>query len=218
MNSNLVNYYKDRAKEYEKIYLKPERQEDIKKATAILQNLFYDKEVFEIACGTGFWTERIALTSKQVWASDINETVVEIACSKEYAKQNVVYAIADIYAPKSDQVCESLFGGFIYSHILKQELERFFKTIHSFVKPGGLIVLMDNNFVEGSSTAISETDKEENTYQIRKLADGSAHRVLKNFPDETFLREALKDLATGVNFISLDYFWILTYKPLIIKE
>jgi hypothetical protein len=37
MNKDLVEYYKERAKEYELIYAKPERQEDLKKAAEILQ-------------------------------------------------------------------------------------------------------------------------------------------------------------------------------------
>lgn len=39
MNTDLVLYYKDRAEEYEKIYSKPERQEDLKSAATILQEI-----------------------------------------------------------------------------------------------------------------------------------------------------------------------------------
>jgi hypothetical protein len=53
MNSNIVSYYRHRANEYEKIYSKPERQNDLLQAAHILQDVFRDKNVFEIACGTG---------------------------------------------------------------------------------------------------------------------------------------------------------------------
>jgi len=43
---------------------------------------------------------------------------------------------------------------------------------------------MDNRYVDGSSTPISERDADGNTYQRRRLADGSDNRVLKNFPTE----------------------------------
>ena len=56
MNTDLIKYYKKRAKEYENIYLKPERQNDILKAAIILQDIFTDKNIFEIACGTSYWT------------------------------------------------------------------------------------------------------------------------------------------------------------------
>jgi 2-polyprenyl-3-methyl-5-hydroxy-6-metoxy-1,4-benzoquinol methylase len=78
MNTNLVEYYKDRAKEYEKIYLKPERQNDIISATTILQNTFSGKNVFEVACGTGFWTEKIAQTTASVYATDIMKQLLKL--------------------------------------------------------------------------------------------------------------------------------------------
>ncbi len=66
MNSDMVSYYKDRANEYEKIYSKPERQNDLLLAGQILQDIFHDKEVFEIACGTGYWTEKISKTAHSI--------------------------------------------------------------------------------------------------------------------------------------------------------
>lgn len=39
------------------------------------------------------------------------------------------------------------------------------------------VVVLDNRFVPGSSTQLSDTDSKGNTYQLRHLADGSEHRV-----------------------------------------
>jgi len=50
-------------------------------------------------------------------------------------------------------------------------------------------VFFDNRYVEGSSTPISRRDAQGNTYQARKLDNGSAHEVLKNFPTERELIE-----------------------------
>ena len=47
----------------------------------------------------------------------------------------------------------------------------------------------------GAGLPIARQDDEGNTYQIRKLADGSEHEVLKNFPAETELTEALAPSA-----------------------
>ena len=44
----LVEYYKLRAKEYDKLYARPDRQENLREASEILQNIFRDKNVFEI--------------------------------------------------------------------------------------------------------------------------------------------------------------------------
>jgi 2-polyprenyl-3-methyl-5-hydroxy-6-metoxy-1,4-benzoquinol methylase len=214
MNTDLIQYYKERAKEYEQVYLKPERQDDVQSATSILQEQFLKKEVFEIACGTGFWTERIAQTATSVLATDINETVLEVARQKRYSPAQVTFERADVFNYCSERKYESLFGAFIWSHIPLQSIDRFLRILNSFTSPDGTIVLMDNNFVNGSSSPITYTNEDENTFQTRRLEDGTTHLIMKNFPTENFLREKLADIAIDIQYIKLKYFWILCYKPL----
>ncbi|MFM2226564.1 MAG: hypothetical protein RJA07_2766 [Bacteroidota bacterium] len=211
MNTDLVSYYKDRAEEYEKIYSKPERQEDLKTAATILQQIFADKQVLEIACGTGYWTEKIATTATSIFATDINETVIEIAKRKDLSNNQVTFGLADIYNFPNQKKFESLFGGFIWSHILLQDLDKLLSTINSLVLPGGTVVFLDNNFVEGSNHPITKTDEQGNSFQTRKLADDTTHLVLKNFPTEIFLRHKLKDIADEIKFINLTYYWIICF-------
>lgn len=212
MNTNLIAYYKSRAKEYEKIYFKPERQEDIKSVTTLLQNIFAGKTVSEIACGTGFWTEKIADTATSVFATDINKAVIEVAEQKKYAKNNVTFKIEDIFNISNYTKRDSLFGGFIWSHIKLKDLDKFLDAVKNSVVPGGTVVFIDNNFVEGSNHPITDTDQEGNTFQTRELDDGTTHLVLKNFPTERFLRATLADMATDLKFINLKYYWVLTCK------
>src|SRR5881398_1182631 len=115
MNTDLIGYYQQRAAEYESIYHKPERQQDIAAATAVLQNIFTNKQVLEIACGTGFWTEKIAEVATSVHGTDINQPVIDIAKQKHYTKGNVSFELADIFQYHPTQVYDSLFGGFIWS-------------------------------------------------------------------------------------------------------
>jgi 2-polyprenyl-3-methyl-5-hydroxy-6-metoxy-1,4-benzoquinol methylase len=214
MNKDLIQYYKERAKEYEQVYLKPERLEDIQSATMLLQEQLLNKTVLEIACGTGFWTERIAQTATSVLATDINDAVLEVAKQKKYAAAPVIFERADIFNYCSGNRYEALFGGFIWSHIPLQNLDKFLRIVNSFMAPDGTVVLMDNNFVKGSNAPITYTDEEENTFQTRRLSDGSMHLILKNFPRENFLHEKLVEVATDIQFIKLKYFWMLSYKPL----
>lgn len=211
MNTNLVSYYKDRAKEYEKIYSKPERQPDLNRATTILQEIFAGKQVLEIACGTGYWTDKIAKTAASVFATDINETVIEVAKKKDLSGKQVSFGIADIYNFSDRNKYETLFGGFIWSHILLQDLDKFLTTVNSLVSPGGTVVFMDNKFVEGSNHPITKTDETGNSFQTRKLEDNTMHLVLKNFPTELFLRQKLKDFSDELKFFNLTYYWIICY-------
>ncbi len=211
MNTDMIAYYKARANEYEKIYSKPERQADLLSATGILQSIFAGKQVFEIACGTGYWTERIAKTAHSISATDINEAVIEIARTKKDIS-NVSFDIANLFDLKPGNKHESLFGGFIWSHIKLEELDNFIDIINNKVEKSGTIVFIDNNYVEGSSLPITDTDDLGNTYQTRQLDNGTAHKVLKNFYTEKRIRQSLKGKATDINFINLEYYWILEYK------
>lgn len=79
---SIETYYARRAQEYERIYAKPERQEDLRTLRSIVEETFRGKHVLEIACGTGYWTEILARSARTVTAVDINEVVLDIARTK----------------------------------------------------------------------------------------------------------------------------------------
>lgn len=210
-SQDLVSYYKDRAKEYEQIYLKPERQHDLQQAAAILQSLFARRTVLEIACGTGYWTEKIAATASSVHATDINQSVLDIAAGKP-RQNNVTFELADMYSFTPGKPYDALFGGFIWSHVLLQDLDTFISRVCDLVVPGGMIVFMDNHYVAGSNHPITGTDEQGNTYQTRKLENGTSHVVLKNFPTREFMVNKLSGVAAALNYTSLPYYWITGFQ------
>ena len=75
------------------------------------------------------------------------------------------------------------------------------------------MVFIDNTYVEGSSTSISTTASDGNTYQRRTLAGGSIHDVLKNFPTEAAIRQTINGIGSNVKVEFLKYFWTLAYVP-----
>lgn len=212
MNTDLITYYKERAKEYDKIYLNPKRQKYLGRIATILQDIFTEKNVFEIACGTGYWTEKIAQTAASVFATDINKSVIEIAQRRNFENANVTFGLADIYNLNASKKFDGLYGGFIWSHIPLQDISLFLQIVNSMVLPGGIIVFIDNKYMEGSSTPITKTDDYGNTYQIRKLENGSSYHVLKNFPLESFITGTIKGFAKDIKFINLEYYWMVRYK------
>jgi SAM-dependent methyltransferase len=205
--SNLPDYYARRAGEYEKIFAKPERQPDLACLRTLLPGLFVGRVVLEVACGTGYWTHVISGS-----ATDINEYVLEIAQHKAYPKQNVEFKIADAYTLANVTGRFSAgFAGFWWSHIPKQRLSHFLDCFHSKLCPGALVVFLDNNYVEGSSTPITRRDNDGNTFQKRKLEDGAEFEVLKNFPTGTELRANVNALADDVKVTQFKYYWCLRY-------
>lgn len=212
MNKDQIQYYFERAKEYERIYQKPERQEDLIKLKIILKDLFIAKSVFEIACGTGYWTQFISETAKAIFATDINETVIEIARSKKY-QSPITFEKGDIYnLTNENEKFDSGFGGFIWSHIPKQELDIFLSGFISKISPGGLVVFVDNQYVKRSNTPIDSKDDSGNTYQIRKLLNGSNYKVMKNFPVDKEILDIINPIGSDIEIQKLTYFWVLKFK------
>ncbi|MCB0854286.1 MAG: methyltransferase domain-containing protein [Bacteroidetes bacterium] len=218
MNNNLPDYYHQRAQEYERIYYKPERQTDLEHLKQSLPNHLSGLNVLEIGCGTGFWTQFLAEQAQSILATDINHSVMEIAQSKFQSPSNVSFIKSDMYElTEVNDVFEGVFAGFVWSHIPVEKLTGFLQHIHRFVAPGGKIVFTDNQYAEGSSTPIFITDEQGNTYQKRFLEDGSTHMVLKNFPEDKFLKNVLSGLGEDIQIERLTYFWTLSYRVVGVK-
>jgi SAM-dependent methyltransferase len=210
----MVSYYAERAKEYERIYQKPERQADLRQLRELVENMFTGADVLEVACGTGYWTEILARSAASVCATDINEEVLAIARSKAVDKWKVVFRKENAYAlPRFSRTFTGGFAGFWWSHIPKARIGEFLRGFHPLLSPGAKVVFIDNVYVEGRSTPIARTDEHGDTYQIRQLDNGSRHEVLKNFPTEPELREAMDGLAAEVRITFLRYYWIMSYAP-----
>ena len=74
-----------------------------------------------------------------------------------------------------------------------------------------MVAILDNNYAEGSSTPISRRDAEGNTYQMRALANGEQHEVLKNFPTGDELTSAVRGVAREAHLENLKYYWLLVF-------
>jgi SAM-dependent methyltransferase len=212
-NTSMIEYYAKRAYEYEKIYEKPERQDDLAMLKELLSDSFGGKKVLEVACGTGYWTQFVAKSAKSIFASDANREVLEIARTKSFGICKVEFAEDDAYCLKK-AIChyDAGFHAFWWSHIPVQRIAEFLKTFHSKLISGAKVIMIDNKFIEGNSTPISRHDEDGNTYQIRSLKDGSRHEVLKNFPSSGDIQNQLKNFATDIKIQLMDYYWVAEYR------
>jgi demethylmenaquinone methyltransferase/2-methoxy-6-polyprenyl-1,4-benzoquinol methylase len=212
IESSMVSYYAERAQEYERIYHKLERQDDLRRLREFVERTFADAHVFEVACGTGYWTEVVAHTVASVVATDINEEVLAVARSKTMDTGKVEFRREDAYTlPVLPRRFDAGLAAFWWSHIPQVRIPGFLAGFHRVLVPGAQVVFIDNVYVEGSSTPVSRTDAHGDTYQTRRLDDGSKHEVLKNFPTEHALRAAVDGLATDAQVEFLKYYWVLSY-------
>jgi len=204
---HILDYYESRAPEYEAIYAKPERQTDLRTLKAALSDLVADEDVLELACGTGYWTRHIERTAGSITATDASAKLARMAAGS-CASSTVRWEVKDAFDPEPCRRFSCIVAGFFYSHVPIDRTLAFLRAVANAAAPGTLLVLFDNRFVGGSNTPISETDESGNTFQMRILADGSRHRILKNFPDAGTLRRSLESIGDEVAVIELDYFWL----------
>jgi len=209
MNTNQNQYYSQRAAHYEDIYQRPERQTDLQELGAQLQNLLAGKNVLEVACGTGYWTERYANAARSVLATDNNGDMLQLAQAKNALTECVQFQLADaLDLPKGD--FNASLAGFLWSHLKRSEQSPFLESLQRACGSGALLVMFDNCYQEGDSTPIARTDLEGNTYQIRRLPDGSRHEVIKNYPTDSTLRKKMTGYARDIRIVRNQHFWMLT--------
>ncbi len=208
----MERYYSKRAAEYEQIYQKPERQHELEWLRQRVPALYRGRTVLEVACGTGNWTQFIARTAAKVHACDINDSVLEIAREKPLPRDRVSFFKADAVSLEGvPPGCDAAFAGFWWSHVKKSDLARFVKNLAAHLEPGAVVGILDNQYAEGCSSAISRRDAAGNTYQMRKLANGEEYEVLKNFPTAAELTEAVRPVAREAHLESLAYYWLLVF-------
>jgi demethylmenaquinone methyltransferase/2-methoxy-6-polyprenyl-1,4-benzoquinol methylase len=208
----MAQYYAKRAAVYEQIYDKPERQHELEWLRNRIPEIFRDRTVLEVACGTGYWTQFIARKAARVHACDINEAVLEIARDKPIPPGRVSFFKADAVTLEGVPAgCDAAFAGFWWSHVKKAETARFVANLAAKLEPGSVVAILDNRYAEGSSTPIARRDAEGNTYQMRPLPSGEEYEVLKNFPTGPDLAEAVRSVAREAHLEELTYYWLLLF-------
>jgi SAM-dependent methyltransferase len=174
IGKSMARYYARRAAEYERIYQKPERQDELDWLRRLVAKELAGEKVLEVACGTGYWTQFIAKAAASVVAIDLNQEVLDLARAKGIDPRKVEFVRGDVY--NLNQVSNQFTAGFAafwWSHIPRRRVREFLSGLHQHLLPGSRIIFIDNCYVEGSSTPISRQDQDGNTYQLRKL-DGKA--------------------------------------------
>jgi SAM-dependent methyltransferase len=206
-------YYAQRATTYERVYLKPERQADLRAMETQVARYFKDKHVLEVACGTGWWTAHGARDCRSWLATDVNPETMAITRAKPLPAGKVQFATVDAYtfAELGNATFDAALAGCWWSHVPLSRLAGWLDLLHARLEPGAGVVMLDNRYVPGSSTPIARTDTQGNTYQTRPLDDGSVHEVLKNYPTREQAFAVLGARAVAPQWVDFGHYWLLTY-------
>jgi protein-L-isoaspartate O-methyltransferase len=213
---DIAAYYNERASVYDVTagYTNPESEIlriPIKKR---FQEIFQRRNVLEIACGTGYWTDVIAEAAESVLAIDINRSLLEQAQQRCSNQPNVSFQIADAYT------LEGVPGGFDaafahgwWSHIPKKNIKSFLMVLHSKLTAGALVLFNDQLPYDGF---YRKQDGEGNTIEQRILPNTRSFMIVKNFPDEKEITNALSGFAEDIRYSQPPHedHWEVLYKDI----
>jgi demethylmenaquinone methyltransferase/2-methoxy-6-polyprenyl-1,4-benzoquinol methylase len=210
-DASMREYYAARAPIYDEVYLRPERQADLRWLRQSIRGWFGGRSVLEVACGTGYWTQFIAPVATRMTATDAVAEPLALARLRP-GTERVVFAQADAFAlPAALGRFDAVFAGLWFSHVPVERRRGFLEGLHARLSPGGRVVFIDNTEAQCARLPVSERYSAGNTYQTRTLPDGSEHRVLKNFPDEAELRALPAGSAVDARYWRGEHFWALRY-------
>lgn len=179
----------------------------------MIRRALSNRRVSELAAGTGFWTQRYADDATSVMATDINDSTLALARHRRAWPGSIQFASSNAFELQHiEGAFDAVFAAFLWSHIPVDQLDDLLAGIVQRVDPGAVIVFTDNNYVHGSNHPIARTDEHGNTFQQRRLSNGSEWEVLKNFPDTTTLTETLSRFGRSVEVHKLQYFWMAQFE------
>lgn len=205
--SEMLTYYRARAPLMQYAGLSPEVQRVLASYAAYVSDRLADREVLEVACGTGFWTQKVAERARSVVATDAAPEMLSIARSRQYERANVELVLDDAYSLAG--VRDGFDGGFHFqwiSHVPRARQHQFLALFHAKLSPEALVVFGDNKD-QGN-----DADSDGNLYQERTLPDGSRHRVIKNWLQRDELRILLQPYASVLEFGEFERDWFVCYR------
>jgi SAM-dependent methyltransferase len=163
---------------------------------AFVEPFVAGRDVLEIACGTGNWTQVLARRARSVLAMDINESMVAIARSKEYAGGAVSFLVDDAYGMASVRGgFQASFAADWWSHVPASRLRPFLRLLHSKLASESRVVFVDMLPQDHPDLTPYRRDEEGNLIHRRRLPDGHEFDVLKNFPKRDDVLAALDGLG-----------------------
>ncbi|WP_081801488.1 trans-aconitate 2-methyltransferase [Herminiimonas sp. CN] len=214
LHTDLSAYYSSRAATCDNVYAQPDRQEEFALLRERVGALVQGQNVLELACGSGYWTAVLAESAHVVLATDNNPLMLEAAQTRDLPRQKVQLAQIDAFEldlasglASNYSVC---FAGFFWAHVRREQQTELLARVRQAIGKDGLLILIDDNYLEEDTAPVARTDAEGNTYQIETLADGERYEYVKNFPSDSALRKKFSGVARDIRILRLQHSWMLS--------
>jgi demethylmenaquinone methyltransferase/2-methoxy-6-polyprenyl-1,4-benzoquinol methylase len=209
-----VAYYRARAGEYDRWFLRQGRFDRGSEATArwfaevdevraVLAGVpIDDLDVLELAPGTGIWTEDLVRRAAHLTAVDASTEMLD-RCRHRLgpAAAAVEFVLADLFDWSPARTWDAVVFCFWISHVPDELLDGFLAGVAAMLRPGGAVFFLDGAREPTSTAADHVLPDADEQVMLRRLEDGREFRIVKNFwPPaelEARCRAAGLDIAVG---------------------
>ena len=199
-----IDYYNRRATEYDATST-PEDDAVERQGLRLeeaLRDFRPEGRVLEVACGTGTWTRRLIRFADELTAVDSSADMIRLARAKT-GEAKVRFIEADIFSWHPSQTYDVVFFANWLSHVPATRFEAFWSLISGCLGERGRVF-----FIDESHDAWRKEEFLQENLVLRRLRDGSTHRVIKFFWEPRELEERLRALEWDVRVESTgDFIW-----------
>lgn len=205
----MMMYYRERAREYDEWFYRQGRYDrgaennarwfvEIDEVVDALENLHPTGNVLELAPGTGIWTERLLKMATSVTAVDASPEMIAINRAR-VRSERVAYVQADLFTWRPEYLYDAVFFGFWISHVPLERLDDFLASVAAMLRPGGKIFFVDGRREPDSTAVNHQLPEQDSQVMIRKLNDGRAFEIVKNFSDPAKLTAQCQRAGFEIN-------------------
>jgi 2-polyprenyl-3-methyl-5-hydroxy-6-metoxy-1,4-benzoquinol methylase len=164
-------------------------------------------KVLELACGTGLWTEQLAIHASSVTAIDASAAVLEIAREKVPAA-NVSYFEADLFEWEPQGSYDVCFFAFWLSHVPNERLADFWAKVGRALAPGGRVFVIDSARSRSASARDHVLEAPDQELMLRRLSDGREYRIVKHWFDAETLEHELGEIGWDMQVQATEEYFI----------
>jgi SAM-dependent methyltransferase len=216
-----IAYYRARAPEYDEWFLRrglcdlgpkwnEQWDQEVAQVATALDEFALSGRVLELACGTGWWTERLAKHAGELTSVDASPEAIGIARGRVPSAR---YVVADLFDWEPTERYDVVFFSFWLSHVPPPRFDSFWMMVDAAITPDGRVFFIDNyrkklpELVEQTQVRGSmqrEGGKEGEV--IRRLNDGREFRAVKVYYEPDELAERLATLGWNMDVRSTNWF------------
>ena len=212
-----IDYYRARAPEYDEWFYRLGRHDqgaahtrqwklEVRQLREQLRSAVGFPHILELAPGTGIWTAELIKIGERVRALDASPEMIAINRAK-LLSDNVEYQQTDLFTWQPDRQYDMVFFGFWLSHVPGDKLSGFLEAVHSALKPGGRLFIVDSKRVDLANSHAGTEDLG-GEIQQRELNDGRRYEIVKIYYEAEQLTALLRAHGFDIEVRATDNFFL----------